>query len=59
MAEPMRQPTPAISRVASCTATDCVHNRDRQCHAGEIEVRMSADGAICGTYEPEKPRPRP
>ncbi|HET9983695.1 MAG TPA: DUF1540 domain-containing protein [Longimicrobiales bacterium] len=55
----MRQPTPAISRVASCSATDCSHNRDQQCHAGEIEVRMSPNGAICGTYDPQKPQPRP
>jgi len=48
------------SAVASCAVTNCKFNEDRECHAGEIDVRFG-DGqqAICGTYEPEKPKARP
>jgi hypothetical protein len=59
MANPQRQPSAGASRVASCSATDCVHNENRECHAGEIQVRMDANGAVCGTYQPEKPKARP
>jgi hypothetical protein len=58
MTNPQRQPSAGASRVAS-TATDCVHNENRECHAGEIQVRMGANGAVCGTYQPEKPKARP
>lgn len=50
---------PAPSAVRSCSATDCVHNEDRECHAGEIHVEMGAQGAICGTYKPQSSKPRP
>lgn len=50
---------PAPSAVASCSATDCTHNENRECHAGEIRVEMSGQGAICGTYDPRKSKPRP
>jgi hypothetical protein len=45
--------------VASCSATDCSYNENRECHAGEIRVEMGAQGAICGTYDPRKPKARP
>lgn len=59
MANPQRQPTAGSSVVGSCTATDCVHNEDKECHAGQIQVRMESNGAVCGTYDPEKPKARP
>jgi hypothetical protein len=40
-------------------ATDCAHNEDRECHAGEILVQMGMQGAVCGTYDPRKPKNRP
>jgi hypothetical protein len=59
MANPMERRAPAVSTVASCNATDCTYNENRECHAGEIHVEMSGDGAICGTYQPRRPKPRP
>jgi hypothetical protein len=59
MANPQRKASPASSVVSSCSATDCVHNEDRECHAGQIEVRMGGEGASCATYKPEKPKARP
>jgi hypothetical protein len=47
------------SIVGSCTVTDCRHNEERECHAGEILVQIGDGGAQCGTYEPESPRTRP
>ena len=49
MANPQEQRAPAPSAVASCSATDCTHNENRECHAVEILVEMGANGAICGT----------
>lgn len=57
--KPEEKRSTAPSAVASCSATDCVHNVDRQCHAGEIHVEMGGRGAICGTYEPRAARVRP
>lgn len=60
MAEPQKRPRSETSTVSSCGATDCVHNEDRDCHAGSIVVQMSDDGhATCQTYESEAPRARP
>jgi hypothetical protein len=47
------------SVVGSCTATDCRHNEERECHAGEILVQIGQSGAVCGTYSPEGPSTRP
>lgn len=47
------------SVVGSCSATDCRHNEDRECHAGEILVQINAGSAVCGTYSPESPQARP
>ena len=49
----------APSAVGSCSATDCVHNENRECHAGEIHVEIGGQGAICGTYEPRTSKARP
>lgn len=59
MATPQERKADAPSAVASCSATNCTHNEDKECHAGEIEVRMGAQGAICGTFEPRSGKPRP
>jgi hypothetical protein len=59
MAEPRQRPVGGASVVGSCDATDCRHNEDHECRAGEITVRMAGRGAECGTYDPEKPKARP
>jgi hypothetical protein len=60
MANPQERPSAQASVVAACTVTNCVHNRNEECHAGQIEVRVGAQGAVCGTYRPEgAERPRP
>lgn len=60
MATPQEKPAAHPSAVASCSVTDCVHNENRECHAGEIDVRMEQGNAICATYETEEqPKPRP
>lgn len=59
MANPQEKRAEAPSAVASCSATDCTYNEDRECHAGEIRVEMGSGGAICGTYEPRRSKPRP
>jgi hypothetical protein len=60
MADPKRQPRSESSVVGSCTATDCRHNEDRACHAGEILVQIGGGGtAVCGTYAPAAPAARP
>lgn len=59
MAEPQRKSSTRASTVASCAATDCSHNESRECKAGSIELRMSDGQAVCGTYDPEKPKARP
>lgn len=58
MAEPQKK-SAAGSVVGSCSATDCTHNENEECHAGRIVVRMGAHGAECGTYEPAQPKARP
>ncbi|MDQ3389548.1 MAG: DUF1540 domain-containing protein [Gemmatimonadota bacterium] len=59
MANPQEKRAAHSSAVAACTVTDCVHNEDRECHAGEIRVEVGASGAVCATYTPEKGRARP
>jgi hypothetical protein len=59
MANPQERHSAQTSKVAACSVTDCVHNENRDCHAGEIKVEVGAQGAVCVTYEPEKPRARP
>ena len=52
------EPRPSV--VGACSVTDCKFNENHECHAGTIEVRVGADGAVCGTYSPEgSNRPRP
>jgi hypothetical protein len=59
MADAQPHARPQSSVVGSCSATDCRHNEDRECHAGEIVVQIGSNGAACGTYDPESPRARP
>lgn len=59
MANPIEKRAEAPSQVASCSATDCVYNENQDCHAGEIRVEMSGQGAVCGTYDPRRPKDRP
>jgi hypothetical protein len=59
MADAQPQSRSHSSVVGSCSATDCRHNEDRECHAGEILVQINAGSAVCGTYSPESPQPRP
>jgi len=60
MANPMENPVPQTSAVASCNVTDCRFNEHHECHAGQIDVRVGPDGAHCATYTPEaSSRPRP
>ena len=59
MADPQKRAMPGASSVSECSATDCAHNQDRECHAGEIVVRIDGGQAICGTYKPGTPKERP
>ena len=60
MQNPLEKSLPQASVVGACTVTDCKFNENHECHAGSIEVRVSASGAECGTYTPERStRPRP
>jgi hypothetical protein len=59
MAHPQEKREQSPSAVASCSATDCQHNEDQECHAGEIKVEIGSQGAICGTYSPTRPKTRP
>jgi hypothetical protein len=59
MANPQEKARAEASTVSSCAATDCRHNENKECHAGEIRVEVGAGGAVCGTYEPESSKPRP
>jgi len=60
MQNPLEKSLPQASVVGACTVTDCKFNENHECHAGSIEVRVSAAGAECGTYTPERnTRPRP
>lgn len=59
MADAQRNPEAGTSVVGECTATECRHNEDRECHAGQIVVQMGRGTAECRTYEPETPQARP
>lgn len=59
MAEPQKRQSAHASHVGSCSATDCSHNEDRECHAGEIVVQIDGGQAICGTYTTSAPQARP
>jgi hypothetical protein len=60
MQNPLEKSLPQTSVVGACTVTDCKFNENHECHAGSIEVRVSSNGAECGTYTPERnTRPRP
>ena len=60
MQSPQEQPRPQASVVSRCSVTDCRHNEEHECHAGQIEVQVGPDGAHCATYAPEgDQRPRP
>lgn len=59
MADPQKKPGAHASTVASCAATDCVHNRNSDCHAEEIVVQIQDGAPVCGTYTEETPAPRP
>jgi hypothetical protein len=58
MARPAEARSPHASTVSSCSARDCTHNENGECHAGSIEVEIKGGGAVCATYDPE-PKPRP
>ncbi len=59
MQNAQERPAAQTSVVAACTVTDCKFNESHECHAGQIEVRMGADGAHCATYTPERTPLRP
>lgn len=59
MAQPEKSRSTQAAGVASCAATDCRHNDDRACTAGEIKVTMQDGKPACGTYAPETPKARP
>lgn len=59
MEKPERKGAAQESSVESCDATECVHNDDRSCTAGEIQVKMQDGRPVCGTYSSEKPKARP
>lgn len=42
-----------VSIVGRCDATNCRHNENHECHAGQIEVTMSGQMAQCMTYSPK------
>lgn len=59
MANPQERANAETSVVSACSVTDCTYNENRECHAGEIKVEVGAQGAICATYTPQKPKARP
>lgn len=59
MAQPEPTPSAQSSTVASCAATDCHHNEDRNCTADDIEVTVKDGQPVCGTYTSEAPKARP
>lgn len=59
MAEPQKKAAAGASTVRECSATDCTHNENRECHAGAIRVQIEGGRAICGTYDPGSPKARP
>ena len=59
MAQPTRKTKTHPAHVASCAATDCRHNENRDCTAGDVKIQMKGGAPVCGTYESEKPKARP
>ncbi len=59
MAEAQRKESSELAVVSACDATDCAHNEDRNCHADSVSIQIQNGTAVCGTYTPESPRPRP
>lgn len=47
-----------MAGVGACKMEDCRHNEGLYCTADSIEVRKTANGAVCATYEPAKERVR-
>ena len=45
MQNPLERPQAQTSVVGACTVTDCKFNEHHECHAGQIEVRVSGSGA--------------
>ncbi len=43
-----------LSVVGQCDVTQCRYNEEHQCHAGQIHVSMSNEGAACMTYSPRE-----
>ena len=37
--------------VGACRSTGCMHNEDFECQADDINVILSGDQALCGTFE--------
>jgi len=58
MGQPAENRAPQASTVSSCSALECTHNAEGDCHAGSIQVEMREGTAKCVTYEPE-PKARP
>lgn len=42
-----------LSVIHDCAATNCTHNENHICEAGEIDVQATDRGPICATFEPE------
>ena len=59
MADAQRKASTSTSTVASCAATDCTHNENRSCQAGEVEIEVRDGRATCATYSSETPKARP
>lgn len=59
MPQAEKSPAPQAATVADCAATECRHNEDQNCTAGEIQLTVNEGRATCATYAPEKPAARP
>jgi hypothetical protein len=53
-----RLPTIDPGHVANCSATDCLHNRERACHAPSgVQITFHRDHADCNTYTRNEHKP--
>lgn len=59
MAQPQEKASGQTGTVASCAATDCRHNENRNCTAEAVKVTVKGGQPVCGTYAPETPKARP
>ena len=51
-------PTIDPGHVANCSATDCLHNRERACHAPSgVQITFHRDHADCNTYTRNEHKP--